>query len=178
MSSSEEALVPDLSKRMFLNYALLCTASLPVIQMMFTYSRFFFPVSSGNPDETVARDIEGNEIKKEDFIKTRKPGTRELVQGPKGDPHYLIISEDGELRPYSLDAVCTHLGCVVPWEAGENQFICHCHGSHYDSTGKVVRGPAPLSLALAHVDVNENGNIVLKTWKEKDFRTDSDPWWK
>jgi cytochrome b6-f complex iron-sulfur subunit len=179
MSSSEkaEAMVPDMSKRLFLNYVLLGTASLPVFYMISKYLSFFFPASSGNPDVTIARDRLGNEIKKDDFIRTRNPGTRELVQGPKGDPYYLIISENGELLSYSLDSVCTHLGCVVPWETGENQFICHCHGSHYDSTGKVVRGPAPLPLALAHVDVDEKGNIVFKTWKEEDFRTGSKPWW-
>ena len=40
--------------------------------------------------------------------------------------------------------VCTHLGCVVPWNSAENKFICPCHGSQYNNQGKVVRGPAPL----------------------------------
>ena len=33
-------------------------------------------------------------------------------------------------------------GCVVPWDSGANKFICPCHGSQYDTNGKVVRGPA------------------------------------
>lgn len=178
MSSSQDAVVPDTSKRAFLNYVVLSTASWPVLHMLFTFFSFFYPASVGSPEETIARDILGNAIKKNEFIKTRKPETRELVQGPKGDPYYLMIDQNGQLLPYSLDAVCTHLGCVVPWEAASNQFICHCHGSHYDKTGKVVRGPAPLPLALAHVDVNEDDTVVLKKWKEEDFRTGSDPWWK
>jgi Rieske Fe-S protein len=34
---------------------------------------------------------------------------------PQGDPTYLIVKEDGTLENYGLNAVCTHLGCVVPW---------------------------------------------------------------
>ena len=55
--------------------------------------------------------------------------------------------------------------------------MCPCHGSQYDPTGKVVRGPAPLSLALAHCD-DVDGKVVLSGWTETDFRTDTPPWWK
>ena len=42
----------------------------------------------------------------------------------------------------------------------------------------VVRGPAPLSLALAHVTVEEGSDLVkFTTWTETDFRTDLKPWW-
>merc|ERR1712194_708542 len=49
-----------------------------------------------------------------------------------------------------INAVCTHLGCVVPWNRAANKYICPRHGSQYDFTGKVIRGPAPLSLAKKH----------------------------
>ena len=49
-------------------------------------------------------------------------------------------------------------------------------GSRFQTTGKVVRGPAPLSLALAHVNV-ENDNVFVSQWSETDFRTDEKPWW-
>lgn len=42
---------------------------------------------------------------------------------------------------------------------------------------QVVRGPAPLSLALAHAGVNDAGTVTLTTWSETDFRNDLDPWW-
>ena len=42
--------------------------------------------------------------------------------------------------------ICTHLGCV-PIVQGEGWF-CPCHGSHYDGSGRIVRGPAPLNLAV------------------------------
>ncbi|EME29050.1 cytochrome b6-f complex iron-sulfur subunit [Galdieria sulphuraria] len=178
-ASSSVDQVPDMSKRMFLNYVLLGGASLPILTMLGSYAYFFYPPSRGGSGAgTIARDVLGREIKKKEFLETRKPGTHELAQGPKGDPHYLIVDEEGQLVSYGLNAVCTHLGCVVPWNAGQSKFICPCHGSQYDRSGKVVRGPAPLSLALAHVDEDGDGNIVFKDWKETDFRTNSDPWWK
>ena len=62
----------------------------------------------------------------------------------QGDATYLIVKEDNTLADYGLNAICTHLGCVVPWNAAANKFICTCHGSQYNAEGKVVRGPAPL----------------------------------
>jgi cytochrome b6-f complex iron-sulfur subunit len=57
-------------------------------------------------------------------------------------------------------------------------FRCPCHGSQYNKEGKVVRGPAPLSLALAHVETTPEGKVNLKPWTETDFRTGEAPWWK
>jgi len=55
---------------------------------------------------------------------------------------------------------------------------CPCHGSQYNKEGKVIRGPAPLSLALAHREESADGKVVLSTWTETDFRTGEAPWWK
>lgn len=62
----------------------------------------------------------------------------------QGDPTYLVVENDRTLATYGINAVCTHLGCVVPWNAAENKFMCPCHGSQYNNQGRVVRGPAPL----------------------------------
>lgn len=35
----------------------------------------------------------------------------------QGDPTYLIVTQEGAIEKYGLNAVCTHLGCVVPWVA-------------------------------------------------------------
>ena len=79
--------------------------------------------------------------------------------------------------PTLLFIVCTHLGCVVPWSAANNKFMCPCHGSQYAPDGAVVRGPAPLPLALAHCDVAEDGKILFSPWTEDDFRTGGKGWW-
>jgi len=77
-----------------------------------------------------------------------------------------------------VNAVCTHLGCMVPWNKATNTFRCPCHGSHYNAQGKVVRGPAPLSLAVAHREDDEAGRVLLKQWTATDFRIREQPWWK
>nr|WP_255607573.1 ubiquinol-cytochrome c reductase iron-sulfur subunit [Ancylobacter sp. Lp-2] len=45
--------------------------------------------------------------------------------------------------------ICTHLGCVPIGHMGEyDGWFCPCHGSEYDSAGRVRRGPAPENLAI------------------------------
>jgi ubiquinol-cytochrome c reductase iron-sulfur subunit len=45
--------------------------------------------------------------------------------------------------------ICTHLGCVPLANQGDyDGWFCPCHGSQYDSSGRVRKGPAPLNLAI------------------------------
>jgi len=45
--------------------------------------------------------------------------------------------------------VCTHLGCVPLGDAGDfDGWFCPCHGSHYDTAGRIRKGPAPLNLPV------------------------------
>ena len=45
--------------------------------------------------------------------------------------------------------VCTHLGCVPLGEAGEfGGWFCPCHGSVYDTAGRIRKGPAPENMAI------------------------------
>ncbi|CAG8513874.1 3697_t:CDS:2, partial [Racocetra persica] len=49
--------------------------------------------------------------------------------------------------------VCTHLGCVPIGEAGDyGGWYCPCHGSHYDISGRIRKGPAPLNLEIPEYD--------------------------
>jgi len=96
----------------------------------------------------------------------------------QGDATYIVVKDDGSIENYGINAVCTHLGCVVPWNKAENKFKCPCHGSQYNNEGKVIRGPAPLSLALAHAEINDSDTIIFSPWTETDFRTGLQPWWK
>ena len=48
-----------------------------------------------------------------------------------------------------LVGICTHLGCVPLGEAGDfGGWFCPCHGSHYDKSGRIRRGPAPENLPV------------------------------
>jgi ubiquinol-cytochrome c reductase iron-sulfur subunit len=48
-----------------------------------------------------------------------------------------------------LIAICTHLGCIPLAEQGPyDGYFCPCHGSVYDTSGRIRQGPAPANLAL------------------------------
>ena len=166
-----------LRRRQLMNFVLVTTAGIPVLVALGCYLWYFVPpVAGGGGGAVVAGDQDGNPITLETWVKSHKDNDRDLVQGLKGEPYYLISTADG-IKDFALLSVCTHLGCVVPWNRAANKFCCPCHGSQYDENGKVVRGPAPLSLALAHT-TTQDGKLALTPWPEKDFRTDLDPWWK
>merc|ERR1719235_185878 len=169
--------VPDMSKRNTLNLLLVGAASLPVGALAVPYALFFVPKSAGGGSGgTIAKDALGSDIKASEWLKSHRAGDRTLSQGLKADPTYIVVNSEGNIENYGINAVCTHLGCVVPYNAVEKQFQCPCHGSRYDATGKVVRGPAPLSLALAHCEVNDD-LVTFRPWSETDFRTGTEPWW-
>lgn len=73
---------------------------------------------------------------------------------------YLARLEDGGFL--ALFRECTHLGCTVPWVAGEGRFICPCHASAYDITGTVLSPPAPRPLDLYEVRI-EHGLVKVDT---------------
>lgn len=59
--------------------------------------------------------------------------------------------------------VCTHLGCVPIGEAGDfDGWFCPCHGSHYDISGRIRKGPAPLNLEIPAYNFSDDGqNVVI-----------------
>jgi len=62
-----------------------------------------------------------------------------------------------------MQGVCTHLGCV-PLGDGAGDYggwFCPCHGSHYDTSGRIRRGPAPENLAIPPVEFVDDTTILL-----------------
>ena len=59
--------------------------------------------------------------------------------------------------------VCTHLGCV-PLGNGSGEFggwFCPCHGSHYDTAGRIRKGPAPRNLDVPLAQFTDETTILL-----------------
>jgi len=178
LNAAAEELYIDQDRRNLMNLILVGSAGVTVAGLGVPYVLFFLPPGGGGGGGGVtAKDALGNDLVAKDYLDSKLALDRSLAQGLKGDATYLIVKEDKTLETYGLNAVCTHLGCVVPWSAPNNKFMCPCHGSQYAPTGAVVRGPAPLPLALAHCDVADDGKIVFSAWTETDFRTDKKPWW-
>jgi len=179
MAGGEDvSFVPDMPRRQTMNAILVGAVGVSTLGLAVPYLSFFVPAGGGGGGGgVVAKDALGDDVTVEGWKSSHQAGARELVQGLKGDATYLILDENKALADFALNAVCTHLGCVVPWNKAENKFMCPCHGSQYDKNGKVVRGPAPLSLALAHREEDASGKVILRTWTETDFRTGEKPWW-
>ncbi len=58
--------------------------------------------------------------------------------------------------------VCTHLGCVPLGDAGDfGGWFCPCHGSHYDTAGRIRKGPAPTNLPIPVAEFADESTIVL-----------------
>ena len=63
---------------------------------------------------------------------------------PDADRH-----KPGKAEWLILVGTCTHLGCVPTFGGGEyGGWFCPCHGSSYDTSGRIRKGPAPLNLAV------------------------------
>ena len=85
----------------------------------------------------------------------RDPQT--LAQRTKpGKPNWLITL-----------GVCTHLGCVPLGAAeGENKgefggYFCPCHGSHYDTAGRIRKGPAPQNLVVPDYEFTTDTTLLI-----------------
>jgi nitrite reductase/ring-hydroxylating ferredoxin subunit len=69
---------------------------------------------------------------------------------------WLIHDEDGI---YALSATCTHLGCMINDE--QDKFVCPCHGSQFDFSGRVLQGPATISLQNFEVKLSDDGRVII-----------------
>ena len=104
-------------------------------------------------------DYEANPAPKTEFdlgpAADYPPGSRTLLADV---PAVLIHQEDGFS---ALSLTCTHLGCTV--EQNQNEFVCPCHGSHFDLNGKLLHGPAAQPLAVLRIETTEDGKLILHT---------------
>jgi len=66
-----------------------------------------------------------------------------------------------------LVGLCTHLGCIPLGQKATDPkgdyggWFCPCHGSHYDTSGRIRRGPAPLNLELPPYQFLDNNKILI-----------------
>jgi len=68
-------------------------------------------------------------------------GTKAITYGGSA---VLVVRTRESLRAFSL--VCTHLGCIVEWQADKKEFYCPCHDGRFDEFGDVLAGPPPIPL--------------------------------
>lgn len=71
-----------------------------------------------------------------------------------GSKAVIVVRQRTGFRAFS--AVCTHLGCLVKWDAPKGEFLCPCHAAVFDKDGRVVSGPPPAPLPeFAVIEMDE-----------------------
>ena len=61
-----------------------------------------------------------------------------------------------------MTGVCTHLGCIPLGDKGDfGGWFCPCHGSHYDTSGRIRKGPAPTNLEIPKYEFVDNNTIKI-----------------
>ena len=72
----------------------------------------------------------------------------------------IIFRDEGDAFR-AVSRVCTHRGCTVDWVTDSKTFVCPCHGSVYDRTGVVSRGPARRNLSTFNAIFDRDDNTVV-----------------
>ena len=106
------------------------------------------------------------------FIRNRTPD--EISRAVKDDTASMPDPQKDELRHQEgkaqwlvLVGVCTHLGCIpLGQNAGDKRgdyggWFCPCHGSHYDTAGRIRKGPAPKNLIVPDYRFATDTRIVI-----------------
>jgi len=58
--------------------------------------------------------------------------------------------------------ICTHLGCIPIGERGDfDGWFCPCHGSHYDTSGRIRKGPAPKNLRVPEYVFESDDKVLI-----------------
>ena len=70
--------------------------------------------------------------------------------------------KDGKDEWLVMLGVCTHLGCVPLKNKGDfNGWFCPCHGSHYDVSGRIRKGPAPKNMEIPKYEFVDSNTIKI-----------------
>jgi len=92
----------------------------------------------------------------EEIAKARQVDLKELKDPEKDEdraknPEWLVMV-----------GICTHLGCVPLGNKGEyDGWFCPCHGSHYDTSGRIRKGPAPTNLEVPKYEFVDSNTIKI-----------------
>lgn len=185
MSHTDE---PEESKRDFLFYATAGAGAAVAYGAVWPLVNQMNPSADVQAASTMRVDVADVEVGtqltvlflgKPVFIRRRTP---EEIEEARAVPVEELIDQDarndnlGEVEAFdenrTLDeagewlvmvGLCTHFGCVPLGDgAGEfNGWFCPCHGSHYDTSGRIRKGPAPENLVVPDAEFVDETTILL-----------------
>lgn len=119
-------------------------------------------ISKLEPGQTITAVWRGKPIFVKHRTQTEINTERSVNLAELRDPQ---ADEDRVQKPEWLVVIgiCTHLGCIPAPNQGEfdGGFFCPCHGSHYDASGRIRVGPAPLNLEIPEYKFIDEKTLIL-----------------
>ena len=95
---------------------------------------------------------------KEEIAEARAVKLKDLPDPQKDEERV----KEGKDEWLVMLGVCTHLGCVPLKDKGDyNGWFCPCHGSHYDVSGRIRKGPAPKNMEIPKYEFVNNNTIKI-----------------
>ncbi|QJC27444.1 ubiquinol-cytochrome c reductase iron-sulfur subunit [Anaplasma platys] len=166
----------DVKRRDFLGLTTLSMAVMGVFSFVYPLLKSLSPSAEVMAQATVEVDLSGIKEGSTKVVKWQgKPvfvrrRTKEEIEGARAvDLASLRHPQSDEQRTYIgreewlvMVGICTHLGCVpTEVKSGEKGWYCPCHGSKYDTSGRIVAGPAPTNLPVPdYYFVNDKTMVI------------------
>ena len=96
---------------------------------------------------------------REEINEARAVNLKELKDPQKDEDRV----KEGKDEWLVMLGVCTHLGCVPLSNKGDYKggWFCPCHGSHYDVSGRIRKGPAPVNMEIPKYEFVDNNTIKI-----------------
>lgn len=160
---------PDPSRRSFLGALLgLAAVSIGAVLSVPVLRFVLYPVTAkaDDPAWTALGPVAGLSTAAGPVRRTLALKQRDGWRETTSQPLVYVIKTGGAIKV--LSAVCPHLGCTLPWDAGRNEFVCPCHGGVFSADGTHVSGPPPRSMDALEIKVT--GGVLMV--KYQTFRPD------
>jgi Rieske Fe-S protein len=136
----------DVTRREFARYLVLGAGAIAAGNVGLAAWTQLRKINSGSPRPIVALDA------------VAVGGTYLFRYPEHDDPAILLRTADREVVAFSQQ--CTHLGCVVYFQADEDRWHCPCHEGNFDTrTGAVLSGPPTRPLGRIDVEIRDDGTI-------------------
>ena len=168
-------------RRDFINIAAVSAAGVGAIGVIYPLVSQMAPSADVLAESTTELDISAIEPgqaikavfrKQPIFVRNLTPAEIEAANAVAvstlRDPQTLAErTKEGHQNWLVTMGVCTHLGCVPLGAAeGENKgefggYFCPCHGSHYDTAGRIRKGPAPTNLEVPTYEFTSDTNLLI-----------------
>ena len=164
----------DLKKRDFLQLSTITIGAVGTAAFIWPFLKSMSPaedtLAAGTTEVDISMIEEGQSITvkwrgKPVFIKRRTQEEIDKARSVSLDElKHPEKDEDRVKNPEWLVmlGICTHLGCVPLSDKGEfDGWFCPCHGSHYDTSGRIRKGPAPTNLEVPKYEFLNSNTIKI-----------------